>query len=154
MEYVQRMAQEKAASALAGMDGAIVIGADTIVVLNGNVLGKPTDELDARRMLTQLSGRVHEVFSAVAVCSAEHSAYSVSVSKVHFRVITPLEMAAYWQTGEPQGKAGGYAIQGLAAIFIEQLQGSYSGVMGLPLYETAQLLSKFSIAVLPMQAEQ
>jgi len=155
--YVQRMAREKADSALRihrQRENCVVIGADTIVVLNEVVMGKPRDELDARRMLLQLAGREHRVLSAVTVCSTNHSETSLSISRVQFRAISPLEAASYWQTGEPQGKAGGYAIQGLAAMFVKQLSGSYSGVMGLPLYETARLLDDFGISCLPLQAEQ
>lgn len=155
-DYVQRMAREKADSALRAVqqDNCIIIGADTSVVLDDMVLGKPRDELDARRMLLQLSDREHAVLSAVTVTSTTASETALSVSSVYFRAISPLEAASYWATGEPVGKAGGYAIQGLAAVFIRQLSGSYSGVMGLPLFETAQLLQLFGISSLPMQAEQ
>lgn len=155
-DYVQRMAREKAASARRAIqqDDCIIIGADTSVVLDDRVMGKPRDELDARRMLLQLSGREHAVLSAVTVSSAVASETALSESRVAFRDISPMEAAAYWATGEPVGKAGGYAIQGLAAVFIRQLSGSYSGVMGLPLFETAQLLQLFGINSLSMQAEQ
>ncbi len=154
--YVRRMAQEKAAAALGScrQPHALILGADTIVVLDGEVMGKPRDELDARRMLLQLSNREHEVLSAVTVCSQADSETALSVSHVKFRAISPLEVAAYWATGEPAGKAGAYAIQGRAAVFIEHLSGSYSGVMGLPLFETAQLLDAFGIHCLARHAEQ
>ena len=154
--YVQRMAQEKAGSArrAQGHQDCLVIGADTIVVLDDVVMGKPRDELDARRMLLQLSAREHAVMSAVTVCSRAESKTALSVSRVHFRAITAREAASYWTTGEPLDKAGGYAIQGLAAMFVSHLAGSYSGVMGLPLFETAELLGAFGVSCLPMQAEQ
>jgi septum formation protein len=124
-----------------------VLGADTVVVIDGMPLGKPQDFMHARQMLRQLSGRMHEVLSAVAlVATAE--AVAVNRSKVWFRKLGETELEAYWETGEPRDKAGSYAIQGLAAIFIERLDGSYSGVMGLPLYETARLLQDFGFQVL------
>lgn len=156
-DYVRRMAQEKAISALQACrqpHDCMILGADTIVVLDEVVMGKPRDELDARRMLLQLSSREHAVFSAVTVCTQADTATSLSVSRVQFRAISPREAASYWLTGEPSGKAGGYAIQGFAAIFVKQLIGSYSGVMGLPLYETAHLLQKFGIDCLPVHGEQ
>lgn len=155
-DYVQRMAQEKAASALRSLPRkkCIVIGADTSVVLDDLVLGKPRDELHGRQMLLQLSGREHQVMSAVTVCSPAASETALSVSRVTFRAISPLEACSYWATGEPIGKAGGYAIQGLGAVFVKHLAGSYSGVMGLPLFETALLLKMFGIDSLPLQAEQ
>jgi len=155
--YVQRLAQEKAASArrkLGPAIGTVILGADTIVVLDEVVMGKPQDELDARRMLLQLAGREHAVLSAVSLCSADQQQTVLSESRVQFRAISAREAASYWQTGEPRGKAGGYAIQGLAAVFVKELTGSYSGVMGLPLFETAGLLADFGIHCLPLQAEQ
>lgn len=119
-----------------------VLGADTVVALEGTMHGKPSDRDDAVRMLTALGGRVHQVLTAVAVAppgSAE-VLQALSVTQVRMRPISPAEAAAYWDTGEPAGKAGAYAIQGLGAVFIEHIAGSYSGVMGLPLYETARLL--------------
>jgi septum formation protein len=140
--YVRRLALEKAHTAMARLNGpaAPVLAADTAVVLGDRILGKPADEKDARQMLADLSGRSHEVYSAVAVLNGEREDAAVSCSRVHFRVISETEMAAYWRTGEPQDKAGAYAIQGIGAIFVDGLEGSYSGVMGLPLFETAQLL--------------
>jgi len=125
-----------------------VLAADTAVAIGGEVLGKPVDLADCRRMLGRLSGAVHEVLTAVAVISGAGETTAVSRSEVAFRALRPAEIDAYWQTGEPADKAGGYAIQGLGAVFIRDLRGSYSGVMGLPLYETARLLSGHGVAAL------
>jgi septum formation protein len=123
-----------------------VLGADTTVVAGGRILGKPADESQALDMLEQLSGRTHVVLTAVALCSAAGLATCVSRSAVTFRPIPGHERAAYWATGEPRGKAGAYAIQGLGAVFVAGLEGSYSGVMGLPLFETAALLDAAGVA--------
>jgi septum formation protein len=122
--------------------GRPVLGADTVVVIDGQALGKPADRNDALRMLRTLAGRSHRVLTAVALALPGAGAVreALSDTEVVMRAITPQEAADYWASGEPQGKAGGYAIQGLGAVFIERITGSYSGVMGLPLYETAQLL--------------
>jgi septum formation protein len=111
------------------------------VVLDGAVLVKPTDRADGERMLRQLSGRTHSVLTAVALAGALGVQARLSRSDVSFRVLSAAEVAAYWDTGEPHDKAGGYAIQGAGAVFVADLRGSYSGVMGLPLYETAELLA-------------
>ncbi|TCK17542.1 septum formation protein [Thiogranum longum] len=144
--YVTRLAVEKARAVKArlGDDEAPVLGADTAVVVDEEILGKPRDEAHAAAMLRQLSGREHRVLSAVALVG-RHEACRVSESRVWFRTLSEDEIAAYWRSGEPAGKAGGYAVQGMGAIFIEQLQGSHSGVMGLPVFETAQLLQEFGI---------
>jgi septum formation protein len=147
-DYVQRMARTKAEAVWSQDSSLPVLAADTTVVLDGIVFGKPADRADARRMLGLLSGRTHEVLTAVALASGEEAlnrraaqmAIRVSVSSVRFRVLTDAEIEAYWDTGEPKDKAGAYAVQGLAAVFIESLTGSYSGVMGLPLFETSELL--------------
>lgn len=150
--YVLRVALEKARAgraALAQDDPTPVLGADTAVVIDGEVLGKPRNRADALAMLARLSGQWHQVMSAVAVVGADGEAQSrLSVSAVQFRPVSREEAEAYWETGEPRDKAGGYAIQGRAAVFIERLEGSYSGVMGLPLFETAELLGQFGIAPL------
>jgi septum formation protein len=117
-----------------------VLGADTTVVVDGVMFGKPAGRKEGLTMLASLSGRVHEVLSAVALATEEGIAIAVSVSAVRFRALSDVECRAYWDSGEPHDKAGAYAIQGLAAAFIESLHGSYSGVMGLPLFETAELL--------------
>src|SRR5579863_4594149 len=137
VEYVQRLARHKAEAAVRrlGRPMAAVLAADTEVVVDGRVLGKPQDREAGLAMLAGLSGRGHQVFSAVALWSEGEIQTTLSESRVWFRALTPSEAAAYWETGEPADKAGGYAIQGRGAIFIERLEGSYSGVMGLPLYE-------------------
>ena len=117
-----------------------MLAADTAVVLDGRILGKPRDMKDAISMLLELSGRTHEVLTAVALRTAAGTQLKVSRSRVTFRSIDAAEARDYWATGEPRDKAGAYAIQGCAAVFIADLNGSYSGVMGLPLFETAQLL--------------
>ncbi|SQF95586.1 Maf-like protein [Paucimonas lemoignei] len=145
--YVERLARGKAAAGLATLTGeqGCVLGADTAVVLEGKILGKPVDEADALAMLTALSGREHEVLTAVAVLGPQGCETRVVSSLVRFRQISPAEMRAYWASGEPRDKAGSYAVQGLAAIFVESLSGSYSAVVGLPLCETAELLGHFGI---------
>ncbi len=144
--YVLRLALEKARAVHArlGDDGPLVLGADTAVVVDDVILGKPRDEAHAAAMLRQLAGREHRVLSAVALVGCREAG-RISESRVRFRPLTDEEIAAYWRSGEPADKAGGYAIQGLGAVFIEQLHGSYSGVMGLPVFETAQLLKEFGI---------
>lgn len=145
--YVARLALEKAREVRArlGDDEVPVLGADTAVVVDDDILGKPRDEAHAAEMLRRLAGREHRVLSAVALVGRREEAYRVSESQVHFRSLTDDEIKTYWRTGEPADKAGGYAVQGIGAIFIEQLHGSYSGVMGLPVFETAQLLREFGI---------
>jgi septum formation protein len=130
-----------------GQPGVPVLAADTAVVIDGRILGKPPDRAAAIAMMRLLSGRVHRVLSGVALLGREERLV-LSVSEVTFRDVTPEEARAYWETGEPADKAGGYAIQGLGALFVRELQGSYSGVMGLPLYETAQLLAAEGIVPL------
>jgi septum formation protein len=149
-DYVRRVAREKAGAGLlrvVGVPGAVVLGADTEVILEDEVFGKPRDAEDAAGMLRRLSGRTHEVVSAVSVVSAEREAQAVSVSQVTFGELSEAQIAAYVATGEPMGKAGAYAIQGGGEMFVRQLSGSYSGVMGLPLYETVALLRQFGIAL-------
>lgn len=146
-DYVRRLALAKARAVCPQADGLPVIGADTTVAVGGNILGKPTNRAQGLAMLAQLSGRRHEVYSGVALVGARE-AVTVAVSRVIFRTISAEERAAYWATGEPVDKAGAYAIQGQGAIFVASLEGSYSGVMGLPLFETAKLLSAAGIPVL------
>lgn len=146
-QFVVRMAREKAEAGWEKQSGERgVLGADTCVVVNGRIFGKPKDRADAIAMLEALSDRSHEVLSAVAFCRGV-SDFEISRSSVTFRQIAPWEREAYWSTGEPSDKAGGYAIQGLGAVFVARLEGSYSGVMGLPLYETARLLARNGIPV-------
>ncbi|HEY9541308.1 MAG TPA: Maf family nucleotide pyrophosphatase, partial [Luteimonas sp.] len=149
-DYVRRVAREKAGAGLlrvVDVPGAAVLGADTEVILGDEVFGKPRDAEDAAGMLRRLSGRTHEVVSAVSVVSAGREAQAVSVSQVTFGELSEAQIAAYVATGEPMGKAGAYAIQGGGEVFVSKLSGSYSGVMGLPLYETARLLLQFGIAL-------
>jgi septum formation protein len=147
--YVSRLAEAKAAVGWEGrrdLPAAPVLAADTAVVLDGEILGKPADMKAAIDMLLKLSGRAHEVLTAVALRTAAGLKLQVSRSSVSFRTVDPDEARAYWHTGEPRDKAGAYAIQGYAAVFIADLKGSYSGVMGLPLFETAELLKAAGVA--------
>ena len=147
--YVSRLAEAKAAVGWEGcrdLGAAPVLAADTAVVLDGEILGKPADMKAAMAMLLKLSGRAHEVLTGVALRTAEGLELKVSRSLVSFRTVDPSEARAYWDTGEPRDKAGAYAIQGYAAVFIADLKGSYSGVMGLPLFETAELLRAAGVA--------
>jgi septum formation protein len=147
--YVARVAHAKAATgweissqtAAAQAGPAPVLAADTVVVTEGRILGKPKDRRDGERMLLQLSGRTHQVLTAVALRLASGVHTRLSSSEVTFRTLDAEEVQAYWETGEPHDKAGAYAVQGRAAVFIADLRGSYSGVMGLPLFETADLLA-------------
>lgn len=147
--YVLRLARLKAATAAERLGGppVPVLGADTAVVLEGTVLGKPHTQAEGLVMLARLSGRRHQVLSAVALWSAGRLTSAVSESRVNFRTIPVDEARAYWDSGEPADKAGGYAIQGRGAVFVERLEGSYSGVMGLPLFETADLLQKAGVRI-------
>jgi septum formation protein len=140
--YVVRLARAKAAAGLARLAArrAPVLGADTAVVAGGAILGKPADCADAQRMLGLLSASTHEVLTAVALATDDGVLSHLSRSEVTFREITPEEARDYWNTAESRDKAGAYAIQGYGAVFVSGLRGSYSGVMGLPLFETAQLL--------------
>ena len=148
-DYVRRVAREKAGAGLlqvVATPHALVLGADTEVVLDDEVFGKPRDAADAAAMLRRLSGRTHQVISAVSVVSPSREAQVVSVSEVTVAALDASAIEDYLDTGEWQGKAGAYGIQGRAQVFIEHLSGSFSGVMGLPMYETARLLREFGIA--------
>lgn len=150
--YVRRVAREKAGAGLlrvVGQPQAVVLGADTEVVLDGRIFGKPIDAGDAAAMLRALSGRSHDVISAISMVSAGRELHAVSVSEVTFAALDEADIDAYLATGEWQGKAGAYAIQGMAQRFISHLSGSYSGVMGLPLYETSTLLRRFGLFPAP-----
>lgn len=139
---VDRLARAKAAAGLAAVSGQrTVLGADTSVILDGRALGKPADAAAADAMLAALAGRAHEVVSGVAVATAAGVDSTCVCTRVAFRDIDAGERAAYCATGEPMGKAGAYAIQGLGAVFVRHLEGSYSNVVGLPLFETARLLA-------------
>lgn len=146
--FVQRLALDKALAgwrALPGVERTPVLGADTLVVLDGEPLGKPLGRDDALAMLARLSGRTHEVLTAVALVGPGAPQGRLSRSRVTFRATSAAERRAYWDSGEPADKAGAYGIQGLGAIFVANLEGSYSGVMGLPLFETAELLAEAGI---------
>jgi len=149
--YVSRIAAAKADAGWRLRQPAVhsppypVLAADTAVVIDGEILGKPADDVDAARMLRLLSGRTHEVLTAVALAAADRRASCLSRSEVTFRHITATEASDYWHTGEPRDKAGGYAIQGCGAVFVAGLRGSYSAVMGLPLYETAELFKSAGV---------
>ena len=142
--YVLRLAEAKAAALwrqLSPGERRPVLAADTTVALEGEIFGKPATLAEARAMLGRLSGRTHAVHTAIALLHAQGSAARVSSSTVTFRELTPAEIDWYWHTGEPADKAGGYAVQGRAAAFISHIAGSYSGIMGLPLFETWELLA-------------
>ena len=140
-DYVLRIARAKALALFARDASLPVLAADTTVVIDEEILGKPRDAAEGRAMLARLSARTHRVLTAVALATRSGVGFRLSASEVRFRSLSAEECAAYWRTGEPRDKAGGYAIQGRGAVFVEHLSGSYSGVMGLPLFETAQLLS-------------
>jgi septum formation protein len=145
--YVRRLALDKARAGhalVASGSDLPVLAADTAVVVGERVLGKPRDRFDAAAMMRLLSGRTHRVLSAVAIVGEEEG-QDISISEVRFRTVNAQETAAYWESGEPCDKAGGYAIQGLGALFVADLQGSYSGVMGLPLFETGRLLAEAGV---------
>ncbi len=145
-DYVQRLAFAKARAARTLVDTSHpILAADTAVVCDAQIFGKPTDIEDAKQMLIQLSGRSHQVMTAIALVTPNQEKVRLNISQVYFRALSGAEIDAYITTGEPLDKAGSYAIQGLASIFIERLEGSYSGVMGLPLYETAMLLTEIGI---------
>lgn len=147
-DYVSRVAREKAGAGLLRMAGradAVVLGADTEVVLDDAVFGKPADAADAAAMLRRLSGRTHQVLSAVWLVSPGREARALSVSTVRFAALDEAVIAAYVAGGEPFGKAGAYAIQGRGGAFVAHLEGSCSGVMGLPLHETWALLREFNL---------
>lgn len=143
--YVMRLAAAKARAGRASPTARAVplrpvLAADTAVVIEGELLGKPADAREAVFMLKRLSDRTHEVLTAVALATPAGLELALSRSEVTFRAISAAEARQYWDTGEPHDKAGGYAIQGMGAVFVRELRGSFSGVMGLPLYETAALL--------------
>lgn len=149
-DYVSRVAEAKAQAVILRLGSPVlpVLAADTAVVLEGSILGKPRDRADGIAMLSRLAGRSHQVLSAVALWHGGRVRRALSRSRVTFRAIPSEEAAAYWASGEPADKAGGYGIQGMGGVFVESLEGSYSGVMGLPLFETAALLKEAGIDVL------
>jgi septum formation protein len=150
--YVERMARTKAQIGWQRMQNRKlaerpVLGADTEVVLDGDVFGKPRDAADAVRMIRRLSGRTHQVLTAVALRYRDRTDVEVSVSKVTLRRLGAAEIERYVATGEPLDKAGAYAVQGRAAAFVSRLEGSYTGVVGLPLFETATLLARAGVTI-------
>jgi septum formation protein len=151
-EFAQRMASEKAACGWRAVDARHllrfpVLGADTVVELDGAILGKPADRFEAEAMLTRLSGSLHHVHSAVAVQHEGRMDVRLSSSQVRFATLDATTIARYLETGEYLGKAGAYGVQGRAGAFVEHIEGSYSGIVGLPLYDTALLLRAFGLAV-------
>lgn len=149
-DYVQRLAREKAEAGYASVKrlqlvAKPVLGADTIVVINNEILEKPRDAVHAANMLRTLAGATHQVMTAVAMVSEDQQAIKLSVTDVVFRALAGHEITAYWHTGEPRDKAGGYGIQGLGAVFVQQIRGSYTGVVGLPIEQTIELLQEFSV---------
>lgn len=145
--YVRRVTEQKALKAWEMDSARPVLAADTAVVLDNYILGKPVDKEHAMTMLSLLSGRTHKVYTAVSLIASQHRQV-VNVTEVSFRMLHTQEQENYWLSGEPQDKAGAYAIQGLGGIFISRINGSYSGVMGLPLFETAELLSEAGIQLI------
>jgi septum formation protein len=149
IDYVQRMAQEKAKRVIDSVAGSsmVVLGADTSVVLGSKIYGKPKNSEEALAMLADLSGKTHQVLTAVAMGDNQRCVIKLSATDVEFRELDPRECLDYWKTGEPLDKAGGYAIQGLGAVFVEKISGSFSGVVGLPIEQTAQLLQAFKVPI-------
>jgi len=148
--YVERLARGKAGAGWARVETEAlarlpVLGADTAVVVDGDILGKPADADAGRAMLARLSGRSHQVLTGVCLWGESGPRVAVSTTEVWFRALSGAEIAAYWACGEPRDKAGAYGIQGVAAVFVERIAGSYSGVVGLPLFETGTLLACYGI---------
>ena len=147
-ESAETMSSRLAAAKANAIDDALpVLGSDTVVALDAIIFGKPTDEADAIAMLERLSGRTHQVLTAVALRAEGETRVRISSTDVTFRPISALEARRYWATGEPADKAGAYGIQGLGGVFVRHISGSYSGVMGLPVFETAELLREAGIQV-------
>lgn len=157
-KYVVRMAQEKVLACLSlqqGDQGFVIVGADTSVIVDGDILGKPTDYYEAKGMLLRLSGREHQVMTSVCVATCNNGIATnnpdittrLVTTDVCFRSLSESQIQAYWSSGEPQDKAGAYGIQGFGAVFVERIKGSYSAVVGLPLAETAELLSAAGVQI-------
>jgi septum formation protein len=149
--YVERVTRAKLAAArrrlaARGLAAAPILAADTTVAIGARILGKPSDADHARAMLSLLSGRTHRVLTAVALTAGKRTLLALNVSRVHFAPIAPADIASYVASGEPLGKAGAYAIQGRAASWIERIDGSYTGIMGLPLHDTARLLRQARVS--------
>lgn len=152
LEYVLRLAAEKAQAGLEQLEGRgvrspVVLGADTAGVLHGEILGKPRDRDDAIAMLLRMGGHTHQVITGIALATDAGVLVSHSITDVTFRPLSAREAEAYWNSGEPADKAGAYGIQGFGAIFVARIEGSYTGVVGLPLFETAQLLQQAGVPV-------
>jgi septum formation protein len=145
--YVMRLAKEKASAVWSQHQDLPVLAADTTVVVDQEILGKPESEAEAQAMLGKLSGRAHLVHTGLALRTAQSLKVDISTTSVSFAVLSAAQIRAYWASGEPQGKAGAYAIQGLGAAFVVSISGSYTGVMGLPLFETAAMLRAHGIPV-------
>jgi len=151
IDLVERLARQKARSKLPCE--SVILSADTIVINEGSILGKPRDRHDAMDMLARLSNRIHQVVTAICVADGTSLVTEVVTTSVALRMISQAEATAYWDSGEPLDKAGGFAIQGLGAVFVKNIQGSYSNVVGLPLFETAALLGRYGIQALNAQDE-
>ena len=145
--YVARLALGKAQKVAANNPGCVVLGSDTTVVLDNEILGKPENDADARRILATLAGRRHQVMTAVALVRDGQQRQQTVITQVHFAALTAAQIAAYVATGEPADKAGAYGIQGLGAVLVDAIDGSYSNVVGLPLTETAAMLQEFNIPI-------
>jgi septum formation protein len=148
LSYVHRLAAEKSAACLASLTTSLpVLAADTTVVLGDTIMGKPKNQDDALTMLHQLSGKTHQVYTAISLRTDNTHHSAMSITDVTFKTLSEAEIIAYWHSGEPIDKAGSYAIQGKGAVFVESIRGSFSGVVGLPLFETAQLLMQQGITL-------
>lgn len=145
-DYVQRLALQKAQAAANKIKDkqALVLGADTIVLCDGQVMEKPLHQAHAKQMMLQLSDNTHQVLTAISLVKGEQSRVQLVCTDVTFKALTEQEISAYWQSGEPKDKAGGYGIQGIAGQFVTHISGSYSAVVGLPLYQTAELIKSFT----------
>lgn len=152
-EMVSRLAESKARVAAAHY-ALPILGSDTAVALGDRIFGKPGSKKEALDMLQSLSGQWHEVLTAVVLLTGDAVLRDLSVTRVHFREIHPDEARQYWQSGEPRGKAGAYAIQGLGGLFVESIEGSYSGVVGLPVFQTARLLTDANMPILAVQSRR
>ena len=159
-DYVERLAQQKAQAIVKSLiisaqskPTTVVLGSDTCVVCDGEILGQPKDQADCIKQLSGLSAKTHYVLTSIAVCCGAKVKSIVVKTEVTFKELSLSEINAYWKTGEPQDKAGSYGIQGIAGQFVTKIKGSYSAVVGLPLYETAQLLAEFNLPT-PVQGDQ
>ncbi|WP_440876234.1 Maf family protein [Thalassotalea sp. PLHSN55] len=152
-QYVSRLAVAKAQVIAQQFPNAVVLGSDTSVVIDGEILGKPSSEQDCFTMLKKLSGRKHQVLTSIAIVQNEKVKSDVVCTEVFFKDLSDSEISRYWQSGEPQDKAGSYGIQGIGAQFVKKIQGCYFSVVGLPLYQSAQMLAEFGLAT-PIQSNE